>query len=158
MGGGRSRADHPPLGGLAGPELVKTGQDRPSPCEAPVKTSKPQRLPLDAVWGPGDPGPTARQASRGRKCPEVSLGSPQAGVYFRPVPKLEVAGHTSTWPQQEGPSPAPVSSCSIGTAHWGHVLALVGRPPLCLPSPALTATWLLSSGLVPALSCPDSRM
>lgn len=35
VGGGRGRADPPPLGGLTGSEL-KTRQDRPIPCEAPV--------------------------------------------------------------------------------------------------------------------------
>lgn len=41
VGGGRGRADPPTLGGLGGPELVKTRRDRPRPCKAPVKMSEP---------------------------------------------------------------------------------------------------------------------
>lgn len=106
VGGGRGRADPPPLSGLAGPELVKTRQDRPRPCEVPGKTSRPQRPPRDTAWGPGGARPAARQASRGRKCPGVSLGPPWTEVYFRPEPKIHVAGHTNVHPPRhswEGP-------------------------------------------------------
>lgn len=119
-----------------------------------MKTSKPQRLPLMMCGDLGmlDPQLDKPPEAGNAQFPWAPL---RAQLYFRPASKLQVAGHTSTQPQQKGPSPAPRLVCAQFRQLIGAMclLLLEGRLSACSP-PALTATWHLRLGLHSSLELP----